>query len=94
MDESNRMKRFADDRALASGVLIFIAILVVGALFFIAINEPATDIINTASGYTTDSDAQDHIDLLETIWNGILVFVAFLAGLFIIARAVVEGRRP
>lgn len=88
------MKRFADDRALASGVLIFIAILVVGALFFIAINEPATDIISTASGYTDDTAAQDHIDLMETIWGGILVFVVFLAALFLIARAVVEGRRP
>lgn len=84
----------SDDRALASGVIIFIAMIIVGALLFIAFNEPATDIISVSSNYTTDSDAQDHIDTLETIWQSILVFVAFVAGLFIIARAVVESRRP
>lgn len=83
-----------DDRALASGTIIFAAMLVAAALIFIAFNQPATDIISSAGNYTSDSAAQDHIDLMEQVWNGVLIFIVFVAGLFVIARAVVEGRRP
>lgn len=83
-----------DDRALASGVILFAAILVVAGLLFIALNTPTTDVINTASNYTDDTAAQDHIDLMETIWGGVLVFAAGLAALFLIARAVLESRGP
>lgn len=83
------------DRALASGVIIFVAMLVVAALVFIILNSAMTDIDTAASGFTTDTDAQDHIDLLvDQIWVGILVFASFLGGMFLIARAVLESRRP
>lgn len=89
------MTRFGRDRALASGILIFFGILIVAAGVFIVLNSALVDVDTAASDYTSDTDAQNHINLLiEDIWNGILVFVLFVAALFLIARAVLESRRP
>lgn len=83
------------DRALASGVIVFIMMIVVAGLLFIVLNAAVTDLNSAASGYTDDADAQNHIDLLvNQVWLGVLVFALFLATLFIVARAVLESRRP
>lgn len=68
--------------------------LLVAGLLFIAFNQAAVDINSVTSGYTTDTAAQDHIDLMDQIWGLVLFFAVFLAGLFIIARATFESRGP
>lgn len=90
------MRRVGDrDRGLASGIIIFVMMVVVAGLIFIILNVAVTDLNTAASGYTDDTAAQDHIDLLvNEVWGGILVFAMFLGLLFIIARAVLESRRP
>jgi hypothetical protein len=83
-----------DQRGLASGVIGFVAMLVVGALMFIllqpAMNEVAAISLNQAKSQT----AIDVINERELIFNSILYYVLFVSVLFIIARAVFESRRP
>jgi hypothetical protein len=45
------------------------------------------------SAQASSQQAQDAITLREQIWNSILYFVMFLAGVFILSRAVFESRR-
>lgn len=82
------------DRGLASGLLGFAAIIVIVALLYTLFDPAVTDLISSVSGQTSNSEAQAVIDDREKIWDNILVYGVFLAGLFIIAKGVVEARRP
>lgn len=82
-----------DDRALASGLIGFIAILVIGALLYIMLQEPMQGVFAAGSAQASSQQAQDAISLREQIWNSILYFVMFLAGVFILTRSVLESRR-
>lgn len=82
-----------DDRALASGLIGFIVILVIGAILFGFLAEPMSSVFAAGSEQATTQQAQDAIDLRQQIWNSVLYFVMFLAGVFILSRAVFESRR-
>lgn len=82
------------DRGLASGLLGFVAIIVIVALLYTLFNPAVSDIISMTSDQTTNSDAQSVIDVREQIWSYIQFFGLFLAALYIIAKAVSESRRP
>lgn len=82
------------DRGLASGLLGFAAIIIIVALLFTLFDPAVTDLISMTSDQTSNSEAQAVIDERAAIWENVLFYGLFLAGLFIIAKAVVESRRP
>lgn len=83
-----------DDRALAGGLLGLFAIIIIGALLFTLFDPGMGQITEMSSQQATNSQANSHIDTLETIWNNILFYPLFLGALFIIAKGVAESRRP
>jgi uncharacterized membrane protein SpoIIM required for sporulation len=83
-----------DNRALAGGILGFVAMIVIAALLY-TLFEPAIDQAGTSLlSQTSNQDATDQINLFDTIWSNILWVGLFFAMLFIIGRGVVESRRP
>lgn len=82
-----------DNRALASGLIGFISILVIVALLFIFLQEPMESVFAMGSEQAGSQQATDAIALREQIWNGVLYYGMFLAGVFLISRAVFESRR-
>lgn len=82
-----------EDRALASGLLGFFAMLVVAALLYTLFNEAAQQLFITTTAVGTGAEAQAVIDERQTIWGFILAYAMLISGAFLIARAVVESRR-
>lgn len=80
-----------DERGLAIGFVLFFAALTVAALFWIL----ADPVINTLE--TTMSSQSDTVRGSQTItervqiWDAILIYVLFVAGIGVIARAVFES---
>lgn len=82
-----------DDRALGVGVLIFAAILVTAGLFFIVADPVMDQAKETALDQTDDPNATSTIEERTTIWDNLLAYALFMAGVFIIARSVFESKR-
>lgn len=83
-----------DEKAQAHGIILFVAILVGSALFFV-IADPAAGLIFDMSLNSTDSQlATDTINERKQIWGLVLYFIVFFALVFLIARSVVQSRRP
>lgn len=80
-----------DDRGLALGIVVFIAMLVVAALLYILMGEAMNPVFAFAFDDATSSGATNQIQMAETIWNSLLYGVVFLAVVFLISRAVNEG---
>lgn len=77
----------------ASGIIGFIAMLVIAALLW-ALMGPAADLVFSAAGDTASSQAaQTAIDERKAIWGNILFYPLALAGVFVIARAILQSRR-
>lgn len=82
------------DPALASGILAFVALLVMAVLLFTLMNPPISEITSMMSARNPPAEAQTAIDTRESIWGAMLFYVIFLGTIMVIARAVVESRRP
>jgi hypothetical protein len=82
-----------DNRALASGLIGFVVIIVFAGILYVFLAEPMSSVFAAGSAQATSQQARDAIALREQIWNNILYFVMFLAGVFVISRAVFESRR-
>jgi len=85
------MKFRDDERGLALGVVVFIAMLVVAAVLYIMMDTAMAPIFGFALDGATSSGATAQIQLAQTIWGGALYAIVFIAALFLIARAVNEG---
>lgn len=83
-----------DNRGLASGILAFIAIIVVSALLFTLFQPAAEQIFSMSTSQATDQQVRDGIALRQAIFSNILYFALFLSGITLVARAVLESRRP
>lgn len=83
-----------DNRALATGIIGFIAILIVFALLYTILNAGFTDTITFVSADTSNTQAQAAIDERAKIWSLMPVFGVFLGSLFLLARAAFESRGP
>lgn len=80
-----------DERGLAIGFVLFFMALVVAALFWI-LADPALEMVsNMMESQTSDPDAQALITERMDIWSVILIWVAFVAAIGLIARAVFES---
>lgn len=82
-----------DDRALALGIVTFVAMLIVGVLLFIIMDGALSQVFSVSMGASETSGGADQIDLAEAIWDNILYVVVFVGVLFLLARAVREGAR-
>jgi len=81
-----------DDRGLAVGYILFFAALVIVGLL-VTMFSPMIDGVNEqVSDQTSDQDAQDTIDQRQKIWDRLPFYGVFIAGIFLIARAVFESR--
>jgi len=81
-----------DERGLAVGLLLFFAALTIGALLFALFNPMMTSVDDRVSDQTDDPDAQSVIDERMQIWGGLLFYVMFLSGIYILAKSVFESR--
>lgn len=83
-----------DDRAQAHGILVFFVMVITGALLF-TLFQPAVDTLTELLlAQASHQEAKDAIHLRATIFGYILVYVIFVAGLFVIARSVLQSRSP
>lgn len=82
------------DRGLAIGIVSFIAALVLLALVYTLLNPAADQLFSMTSSQASSQQATDAIARRRKIWENILFYGVFLCGLFILARAVFESRRP
>lgn len=80
-----------DDRGLALGIVVFIAMLVMGGLLFLVLNTAFTEVVGFTAPQASHDGARDQINMARTIWNNILYVPLFLGFLFLITRAVQEG---
>jgi len=80
-----------DNRGLALGIVVFIAMLVIAALLYIMMDSAMVDIFAFAFDGATSSGATQQIQMAQTIWQSLLYAVVFLAMIFLVSRAVNEG---
>lgn len=85
------MTRTMDNRGLATGLISFAAIIVVGAFFIIFFTPALNEVSNGFLATTSDPTATEAIEQRQRIWNLIGFFVMFAGAVFVIARAVFEG---
>lgn len=87
------IRRFHDDdRGLAVGIVMFVAIVVITA-FLIMFLTPAFNQVGGEMLTNTDSQvAKDAINLRMRIWGLVGFFGLFAGAFFIIRRGVTEGR--
>jgi hypothetical protein len=83
-----------DERALGIGIVLFFAMITIGALLFVLMNPVVTNLESMMLEQTDAQTAENAIAERATIFGGILWFVLFAAGLFILARAAAESRGP
>lgn len=83
-----------DTRGLGIGIVAFAAMIVIAGLLFILFNDALSELFPMARSQTSSQQATDQINLAESIWGAILFYMLVLAMLFILARSVIESRRP
>lgn len=81
-------------RGLAVGIMVFVAIVVTTALIYIMLNPAVEDIENKMLDQSNDPETSDMVSQRATIFYRIPVYGLFVAGMFLIVRAVFESRRP
>lgn len=87
------MPRLArDERALATAIIIFFGILALTALLYALVNPVFEQSQSMLSNQTTSQQAQGVIDARMQVWDYILLFPLFAAGIMLIVRAVFESR--
>lgn len=83
-----------DERGQAHGIIMFVAMVVTGALLFILFQPAADAILNAMLDHASSQQAKDVISERQRIFGLILFYVLFLSGLTLIARAVFQSRSP
>ena len=83
-----------DTRAQAHGFILFLAIIVGSALFFIIADPAMGSIAEMSLSQTDNQEAIDVIEERQQIWGYILFFCMFLGTIMLIARSVRQSRRP
>lgn len=83
-----------DDRALATGIIGFVAILIVVALLYTMMDAGFVQVITAVGADTSNAQAQAAIDERAAIWGAMPIFGVFLAAMFLFSRAAFESRGP
>lgn len=82
----------ADNRGLATGIILFIGILVLVALLYALINPVMSGAEASLDNATTTADAQGVVDSRLRVWDNLLLYFVLLGGMLVIGRAVFESR--
>lgn len=77
---------------LAVGIIVFFAMIAIGALLWAILNAALTPVLDFGTGYSTSATADQYLGILTSVWGYALFFVLFIAGFALVGRAVVEGR--
>lgn len=83
-----------DQRALGIGIILFFAVFVVSALLFIMLDPAMDQLEQTSLNQTSNQNATAAINERKQVWDNILFVPLLIGGVFIIARAAFESRRP
>lgn len=84
-----------DTRGLGIGIVAFGAIVAIGGMLFaLLFLEGLVPMMDSASSQAQTQQGADQIALAKSIATSMSVYIMFLAGLFLIARSVVESRGP
>jgi len=78
---------------LAFGFVVALLMLIAGAILWALFAPAADQIFTTTADQTTNQVAADHQSTIETIWDNMAFYIAFVALLFVISRAYFESRR-
>lgn len=84
----------ADHRAQASGFIVFFLMIGLGALVLGLLDVGASQLFTETLAQTDKTQAEEVIKQRQTIWNNLLYMILIFAGVFLIARAVVQSRGP
>lgn len=76
----------------AGGFIIFFLILAIGGLLWGLLDAGASQIFATTLNQTSDPAARSVIEERQAIWQNLLLFIVVLAGVFLVARAVLQSR--
>jgi len=88
-------RRLRDDRrAIATALIVFIGILTLSAIFYAFLNPVLDGSKAAMDNQTTSQQSQDVLDARFDVWEYLLFYSLFLAGIALLARAVFESRGP
>lgn len=82
-----------EDRALAIGIVGFIAMVAIAAILYTLFDPAVSQLTTTTLDATNNQDATDVINERNTIWGLFLFYALFLSAVWVIARAVRESNR-
>lgn len=82
-----------DDRGLAIGIVAFVSVIMV-VLLWVLLNSGMDIMFSTADSQASNPTATDEIALAKQVWGLLPFYLLFLAVIMLIARAVLESRRP
>ena len=89
----SQSRRFRDDRrALATALIVFIGVLTLSAIFYAFLNPVVDGSKAAMDNQTTSQQSQDVLDARYQVWDYLLFYPLILAGIALLARAVVESR--
>lgn len=77
---------------LGVAIIVFFAMIVLGALLWTLLNEPLTSVLDYGTAYSDSSTTDKYLGFLESIWGYALFIVLFISGMYVVGRGVIEGR--
>lgn len=87
------MSFWDDDRGLAVALILFMAVIVLSALFYLVANPAFDQIQSTMLDQSESAETDKTINERAKIWTAMPIYALAIAGLFLLARALFE-RRP
>lgn len=82
-----------DQRAQASGLIVFFLILGISALLWGILDFGLGKIFTSTLAQTNSQQATGVIETRQAIWSNLLFFILAFGGVTLIARSVVQSRR-
>jgi len=83
-----------DERAQSHGLIVFFVTIIAGALLYTLFQPAADGIFQMALEQSTHQEADAVVQERQRIFGYMLFYVLFVAGLFLLARSVVQSRSP
>lgn len=78
--------------ALANNIIFFVGALLVAALMYSVLNDPALQLLDAGAQYTTGEDAAQGQAWMREGWNALPFFILLLGLVQLVAAAAVEAK--